>query len=367
MERFKALDIFRGMTICLMIIVNTPGDHDVTFAPLLHADWHGFTLTDLVFPSFLFAIGNALAFVKVKKWFNWSQSDVYSKIFKRTIILFLLGYTMYWLPFFKWDGTGSLNFIPFTETRILGVLQRIALCYFFASILVLKMNPRPLFILSSIILILYWIIMHFGGDYTLMNNAVLKMDTAVLGTGHLYMGEGVPFDPEGLLSTVPSIVNVIAGYLLGVYLMKNIPRYEQLAKIAMIGASLIFISYFWDHLMPVNKKLWTSSFVTLTTGLDLLIICIIMYLVDLINKPVNFKFFEIFGTNSLAIYLLSEYLAIFMNFFRVDDSSFYVWVYENGFSFLGPFIGSLVFALVFMMVCWLVAKWLYSRNILIKV
>ena len=135
MKRFEALDIFRGMTICLMIIVNTPGDGASTFSLLLHADWHGFTPTDLVFPSFLFAVGNALAFV-MPKWQDWEFKDVFLKLLKRSAVIFLLGFIMYWFPFFRQDASGAWSFIPFSDTRILGVLQRIAICYFAGALMI---------------------------------------------------------------------------------------------------------------------------------------------------------------------------------------------------------------------------------------
>ena len=126
--RFTALDVFRGMTVCFMIIVNTPGSYDTAYAPLNHASWHGFTPTDLVFPSFMFAVGNAMSFV-MKKWVNMNDAAVLGKIFKRTIIIFLLGYLMYWFPFVHWNESGGLSANPIGHTRIMGVLQRIALGY----------------------------------------------------------------------------------------------------------------------------------------------------------------------------------------------------------------------------------------------
>ena len=134
-QRFTALDVFRGMTVCLMIIVNTPGNGNTTWSPLHHAAWHGFTPTDLVFPSFLFAVGNAMSFV-MPRWQKLSQNKVLWKILKRTAIIFLLGYLMYWFPFVKRDVAGNFIFSPFAETRIFGVLQRIALCYGIASLIV---------------------------------------------------------------------------------------------------------------------------------------------------------------------------------------------------------------------------------------
>ena len=150
--RFTALDVFRGMTIIFMIIVNTPGNYDTTYAPLLHADWHGFTPTDLVFPSFLFAVGNAMSFV-MKKWEHMKPSQVLAKIFKRTFIIFLLGYLMYWFPFVKVDTMNNISSFPIGETRILGVLQRIALCYLAASLIIWYLKPKITLIIGVVLLL----------------------------------------------------------------------------------------------------------------------------------------------------------------------------------------------------------------------
>src|SRR6218665_1739086 len=145
-QRFQALDIFRGMTVCFMIIVNTPGGPD-SYAPLQHARWHGFTPSDLVFPSFMFAVGNALSFV-MKKWGTLSQSQVLGKIFKRTLIIFLLGFLMYWFPFVHWNAQGGLEANPFSHTRVMGVLQRIAIAYCIPSLLIYYFKPKTVFNIS---------------------------------------------------------------------------------------------------------------------------------------------------------------------------------------------------------------------------
>ncbi|MDH5475424.1 MAG: DUF5009 domain-containing protein [Cyclobacteriaceae bacterium] len=366
-KRFTALDIFRGMTICLMIIVNTPGDYNATFSLLLHANWHGFTPTDLVFPSFLFAIGSSLVFVK-SKWKDKEASQVFFKIIKRSVIIFLLGYLMYWFPFFDWTDSGSLTFRPISETRILGVLQRIALCYLAASVMIYYFTPRQLVISSVAILLGYWFVMGVFGDYTLPGNAALMVDKIILGASHLYTGDGIPFDPEGLLSTFPSIVNILGGYLLGLFLTKtDLSSYRSLALPLLAGISLLFVGFLWDFLFPINKKLWTSSFVIFTIGLDLIVFSFILYLTDFIKKPWKFKFFETFGVNPLFIYLLSEYLAILMWWIPVGDISLFDFLYQKGFSFMGPYVGSLAFALAFMMINWSMAKWLENRKIIIKV
>ena len=366
-ERFVALDIFRGMTICLMIIVNTPGSWSTTFPPLLHADWHGFTITDLVFPSFLFAVGNALAFVQ-NKWADKSQTQIFTKIFRRTLLLFFLGYTMYWIPFMRWTDAGTLEFFPIAETRIMGVLQRIALCYLLASFAVYYLKEKTILILSGAILLLYWIAMVVGGDLSMSGNLGHKIDMIIIGAQHLYQGEGVPFDPEGLFSTIPSTVNVLAGYLVGRLLIKNGVSFELVTKLMVIGVVSLLVAYFWHFEFPINKKLWTSSFVLWTIGLDLLVLAVIIYFVNLSKKPLSFKFFQIFGTNSLAIFLLSEYIAILMWFFRTPSGQpVYSWVYENAFQWIGNYLGSFLFALSVMLICWLVAKCLEKKEIYIKV
>lgn len=367
MKRFKALDVFRGLTICLMIIVNSAGDWDLTFAPLLHAKWHGFTPTDLVFPSFLFAVGNAFAFVKTR-WADKSLSEVFRKIIKRTLIIFLLGYIMYWFPFVSWTDSGELAMVPFSETRILGVLQRIAICYFIGATMIYFLTNRQLIIASAIILLGYWGLLSAFGDYTLEGNLVRTLDRLLLGDGHLYGGDGLPFDPEGLLSTLPAICNVLAGYLVGQFVIHGGITYEKLAKMLMVAVGLLAVAYFWNYGFPFNKKLWTSSFVILTIGLDIMLLSILIYAIEFIKKPINFNFFEIFGKNSLFIYLLSEYLAITLLFVRVDgNQSLYNYIYEKGFSWLGPYYGSFAFAFVFMFICWLVGLWLDKRKIYIKV
>jgi len=197
-QRFLALDVFRGMTICLMIIVNTPGNGDPTFAPLKHAHWNGFTPTDLVFPSFMFAVGNAMSFV-MRRWNEMRTGEVLAKIFKRTLIIYLLGFLLYWFPFFKYNDQHQLIAAPLSETRIFGVLQRIALAYCFASLMLYFFKTRATVIITIIILILYWPVLWFFGTgpdpLDVHTNAMLRFDTWLIGTKHLYTGEGFPFDP----------------------------------------------------------------------------------------------------------------------------------------------------------------------------
>lgn len=367
-QRFTVLDVFRGLTICLMIVVNTPGNGPTTFAPLNHASWDGFTPTDLVFPSFLFAVGNALSFVMLK-WNNLSTGQVVFKILKRTAIIFLLGFLMYWFPFVKSEG-GKLIAAPLAETRVFGVLQRIALCYGIAALMLYFLKMRTAIILSAVFLVAYWIILLIFGDsaapLTREGNAVLILDKWLLGDKHLYHGEGVAFDPEGLLSTLPAIANVVGGYVVGKHLQKGL-TYENLSKLLLAGAVLLLGAYIWNLGFPINKKLWTSSFVLHTVGLDCLILSVLIYIIHFKHSTKWTYFFEVFGRNPLFIYLLSEVAVILLYFFSVGDISVYQWLYQNIFSNAGAYTGSLLFAVIYMLCCWLVGYFLDKKKIYVRV
>jgi len=369
-QRFLALDVFRGLTICFMIIVNTNGNNE-TFSPLLHANWNGFTPTDLVFPSFLFAVGNALSFV-MPKWNNLPASAVVGKILKRTAIIFLLGFLMYWFPFVEYDANNEIIFKPLAQTRILGVLQRIALAYGLAALMFYFLKPRLTLIITCIILVGYWIIMYGFGDaadpYSIAGNAGTKLDLFLMNPAHHYHGEGFAFEPEGWLGTLPAIGNVVGGFFAGRLIQQKGKTYETLSKLMLTGFLLIFLAYAWNLSFPVNKKLWTSSFVLLTVGIDCVLISAVIYVIDFLKKTWWTYFFEVFGRNPLIIYLISELLAILLWFFRVDGQTpLYIWVYNTIFSHAGPYLGSLLFALSFMLICWLAGWWMDKKKIYIKV
>jgi predicted acyltransferase len=366
-QRFLSLDVFRGMTICLMIIVNTPGDYEHTFAPLLHAHWHGFTPTDLVFPSFLFAVGNAMSFV-MPKWEGKTAGYVWGKILKRTAIIFLLGYLMYWFPFVHQNENGEWVANPVSDTRILGVLQRIALCYGIASVLVYYLKRKTLLWAGAFLLLLYWFLSAQYGDYTLTGNAARQLDIWLMGENHLYHGEGLAFDPEGWLSTLPAVVNVLAGYLAGEYIQRKGKSYEGLTHLLLAGLALLVLAHCWNYVFPINKKLWTSSFVLHTVALDCMILAAIIYWVELRQQQKGTVFFEIFGKNPLFIYLLSELLAIVLYTVQVTPgTSLFSWIYSHIFSYAGHYTGSLLFALSFMLTCWLAGWWLNRKRIYIRV
>ncbi len=370
-QRFLALDVFRGMTICFMIIVNTPGSGQFSYSPLEHARWHGFTPTDLVFPSFLFAVGNAMSFV-MPKWASLGQSAVLGKIFKRTIIIFLCGYLLYWFPFFEMDKSNHLTLSPISHTRILGVLQRIAIAYCIGSLMIYYLKPKASLITAGIILLLYWPVMMLLGDASdplgMTTNVGYYFDKWVLGENHMYHGEGVAFEPEGWLSTLPAIGNVVAGYAAGQFLQQKGKTYEGLTKLLLAGFACITLAYFWDLVFPINKKLWTSSFVLYTIGLDCVIISAIIYVVDFLGKTKWTRFFTIFGKNPLFIYLVSEVGAAVLDLIQPKpDQDLHSWLYENIFKHTGLYFGSLLFAVSWMLVCWLVGYYLDKKKIYVRV
>ncbi|HZY39800.1 MAG TPA: DUF5009 domain-containing protein [Mucilaginibacter sp.] len=371
-NRFLSLDVFRGMTIVFMIIVNNGGG-PVSFSPLEHAKWFGFTPTDLVFPSFLFAMGNAMSFA-MKKFAGLSNGTVIWKIFKRALIIFLLGYLMYWFPFVTKDASGA-HLAPIADTRIMGVLQRIALCYLFGSLIVYFIKSTTAVVIVSIILLFgYWFLLLIFGDhnnpYGMLTNAGTYLDKFVLGDSHLYHGERVAFDPEGILSTLPAIVNVICGYYAGKFIQEKGKTYETISKLMLFGFLLIFLALWWNLTFPIGKKLWTSPFTLLTVGIDMVLISALIYIVEMLqwNKWNWTSFFTTVGKNPLPIYLFSELGATILFIIPVGGTSLSETVNKSFFQVIAPGpIGSLLFAICFMLICWTFGKILDKNKIYIRV
>ncbi|HEY4325247.1 MAG TPA: DUF5009 domain-containing protein [Mucilaginibacter sp.] len=372
-ERFLSLDVFRGMTICFMIIVNTPGSGAAPFAPLEHATWFGFTPTDLVFPSFLFAVGNAMSF-SMKKYFTQSNSSFLIKVFKRAALIFLFGYLMSWFPFVKHDAAGW-HLSPLSQTRIVGVLQRIALCYLFAALMIRFISSKTTIIVISILLLfVYWFLLLIYGDptapYGMLTNAGTYLDKWIIGDAHMYHGEGLAFEPEGILSTLPSIVNVICGYYAGKFIQEKGKGYETISKLMLYGFLFIFIALCWNMTFPISKKLWTSPFVLLTVGIDLVIISSLIYIIEILNwNRGNWTaFFTTVGKNPLPVYLFSELFVVILFMININsNANAYGWINQVLFQVIAPgAIGSLLFAICYMLVCWSFGKILDRNKIYLR-
>ncbi|HVW59661.1 MAG TPA: hypothetical protein VHC48_06495 [Puia sp.] len=375
-QRFYSLDVFRGATVAFMILVNNPGSWSYIYAPLEHAPWHGCTPTDLVFPFFLFAVGNAMAFV-MPRLRDAGDGAFLKKVFTRTLLIFGIGLFLNWFPFFKWSGdhlvfkSWTVPAVPGREPggiRILGVLQRIALAYCFASLIIYYGKIRVALATGAVVLLGYWAVCLLAGapgdPYSLQGYFGTAVDKAVLGAAHMYKGEGVAFDPEGLASTLPAVVQVIFGYLVGHYILQKGKTYEMIASLFVVGCVFIFTGFCWDMLFPINKKIWSSSFVVYTTGLAILVLCVLMYVIEMREiRGWWSKFFDVFGKNALFVFMISGILPRLYGLFRVSG-----WMYDHVFSPAFGFMnGSLLDAVFTVVTFWLLAYLLDRKKIYIKV
>lgn len=365
-QRNLAIDVMRGLTLALMIVVNMSVGDSLVYGQLAHAAWFGLTLTDLVFPSFLFVVGAALS-ITIGKYQQLGSAAALRKILTRTALIFLCGYLLYWFPFLQFDASGNLALMPIAQTRIFGVLQRIALCYGAAALILHFAGRRAAVIYSIAALLGYWAVLYFYGDYTLTGNAAIKLDLRVLGAAHMYHGEHVAFDPEGILSTFPAIVNVLAGYFAGRLLQERGRNFEALTRLLLAGGLCVVVALFWNSVLPIGKKLWTSSYVLCTVGIDLYVLALLVYVIELRGQRGWTHFFEVFGRNTLFIYLLSEVGNATMGLTYVGKRTVFEWVYEAWFRpWAGTRNGALLYALAFMLCCWWVAYLLDRRRIYIK-
>lgn len=364
--RYLALDVMRGMTVALMIMVNNPGSWQHVYPPLLHAQWHGCTPTDLVFPFFLFAVGVSMFFSFAKYGDGLTRSALW-KIGKRTLLIFAIGLFLNTFP--QWTTDWS-------HIRWMGVLQRIALAYGVAAVLVLAIPRKVLPAVSSLILLAYWAVLYFGGGntpYTLADNVVLQVDLLLFAPQNLYGGFGIPFDPEGVLSTVPAVVTVLMGYG-AAYLIRTIPREKIVVRLALWGLGGIALGYLWDLVLPINKALWTSSYAVFTGGWAALFLAALIGLIDVKGYQKWTGFFVVFGMNPLFIYALAGMWSSWINgVWMVTMTNGTVvgaqsWFYSQILVPLaGYYNGSLLFAILNVVCLWFLGWILYRRKIFIKV
>ena len=365
-QRLLALDVFRGLTIAMMIVVNDPGTWDYVYAPLRHSYWNGCTPTDLVFPFFMFIMGSAM-------WYSFKKSDhkltgqLTLKILRRTAIIYLIGLSISLYVQFNFD---------LRHVRILGVLNRIAIAYAIASFIVLTMKYRNVIIITSLILLGYWaILVIFGGadPFSLENNFAGRFDTFVLGANHIPGFHGAMFDQTGLLATLPSIGNVLFGYMAGRLIDTSKEKLTAVKKLLLYGVSAVVIALVWNLIFPINKPLWTSSFVIYTSGLAMLFLGIFLWIIDIKGYRKWTLPLQVFGLNPLFLYAFAEYLHISLNNIHVSTSSgenmnLHDWIYSSIFQpVAGNINGSLLYALCFTALCWLVGWMLFRKKIIIKI
>lgn len=378
-NRLLALDVFRGITIAGMILVNDPGSWSAVYAPLCHASWNGLTPTDLVFPFFMFIMGISMYF-SLRRYNSLFSRGAVTKIFRRAVLIFLIGLGINW--FALWFGTFmsmgngeftfwerfTQNIFPVADIRILGVLQRLALAYLGGAILCLGIRPRYQLFTAVMILVGYFVILVVGEGFIRSEHNILSVvDRAVLGVRHLYgggasSGAGMAFDPEGLLSTLPCFAHVLFGVCMGRMLGEVKENEIRIRQLFIFGTILLFAGYLWSYACPVNKRIWSPTYVLISCGTASLLFALLIYWIDVKGYKRGCRFFEVFGVNPLFIYIWSEIVAIVLAYTLQDK--IYTVVLA---SWLEAYFASLVYALLYVMLNWGFAYILYKRHIYIKI
>ena len=367
-DRLISLDVFRGITIAGMILVNNPGSWSSIYPPLRHADWNGCTPTDLVFPFFLFIVGVAITLsLSKRKTRGDNKTKLMLNILRRSVILFFLGLLLTAFPYFD-----------IVNIRIPGVLQRIAIVYFISSFLFLNFNTNVLVYFTAAILIIYWLLMTVipvpgvgAANLEKTTNLAAWIDNLLL-NGHLWRVTKV-WDPEGILSTLPAIGSALIGILTGVWLQSKNDSTTKTVWLFVYGTLLMFFGYVWDGWFPLNKGLWTSSYVLYTGGIALLFLALIYWFIDVKNIKWWIKPFQVYGMNAITVFFLSGIVGRILYILKVSNSfgeelSLKTYLYTNIFlSWLSPINASLLWAISYVLI-WLGLMWiLYAKKIFIKI
>lgn len=367
-DRLVSLDLFRGLTIAGMILVNNPGSWGAVYPPLLHAKWHGWTPTDLVFPFFLFIVGVAISLaLSGKKERGEDIKEIYKKVISRSLKLFGLGLLLNLVPYFN-----------FESLRIPGVLQRIAVTYLIATIIFLHSSVRTQAVWATFFLFIYWAMMEFipvpeigAGLYDKGANFSAWIDSIVL-KGHMWSYTKT-WDPEGVVSTLPAISTVLFGVLTGHLLRSKIEKMEKAVIMLAVGVVAITVGMAWHHWLPINKNIWTSSYTVFMAGMALAFLGLCYYLVDIKKWQWGSKPFIVYGMNAITVFVASGLIAKFLIFVKWENVegkmiSLKGWLMSMFYnSWLAPKDASLLFAISMVGVTWLIAWWMYKKKIFLKV
>lgn len=365
-KRLLALDVLRGITIAGMIMVNNPGSWGYVYAPLQHAPWIGLTPTDLVFPFFMFIMGIS-TYISLRKYnFEFSRSAAL-KILKRTVVIFAIGLGISWFSLLCRTG----DVFPFDHIRILGVMQRLALCYGATAIIALIMKHKYIPYLIAFLLIGYFIVLITGNGFEYNTTNILSIvDRAVLGEAHMYKDNGI--DPEGVLSTIPSIAHVLIGFCVGKLLMEVKDINEKIERLFLVGTILTFAGFLLSYGCPISKKIWSPTFVLVTCGLASSFLALLVWIIDVKGYTKWSRFFESFGVNPLFIYVMGAVLSILLGSITFtyggETISLHGYIYNALLRpWLGDYPGSLAFALLFVTLNWCIGYILYKKKIYIKI
>ncbi len=379
-NRLLSLDILRGITIAGMIMVNNAGSWNYAYAPLKHAHWHGLTPTDLVFPFFMFIMGVS-TFMSLRKFnFAPTRAAVW-KVVRRTLLIFVIGLALGWFGQLMRGLAAGESFgmaaSHFDTLRILGVLQRLALAYGFAALIALLAKDKQLPWIIAILLGGYYLILRFGKGFEMSEeNIIAVVDKALWGPAHMYKdttpeGVRIALDPEGLLSTIPSIAHVLIGFLSGKLIVENRDNHTRVEKLLIWGTILAFSGLLLQYGCPINKKIWSPTFVLVTTGFAAQLLGLLIWIIDIHKKEKWSRFFHAFGVNPLIVYVFAGVLANLVGNIRFAWQGETISIKSFTYSVLiqpwaGNYFGSLLYALLFVTVCWLFGYILYKKNIYIK-
>lgn len=365
-KRLLALDVFRGLTIAMMVVVNNPGSWEYVYSPLRHSKWHGCTPTDLVFPFFMFIMGAAMWYSFKKVNHSLSKQQVI-KILRRTVVIFLIGLAVNMYASFSFN---------ISHLRLMGVMNRIALGYGIAAFIILGLRYNYVRLVTGIILLVYWaLLVIFGGEapFSLEGNFAGKFDVFVLGANHIGGFHGVTFDQTGLLASFPSVAHVLLGYITGRLIDQSKNKMHAVRSLVIYGIAGVLIGIAWGFIFPINKPLWTSSYVVYTSGLAMLLLGFFLWIIDIKGFKKWTHPLRVFGMNPLFLYVFSVFLAITLRI-KVAHSlsgeliSITEWLYTRCYqSLAGNMNGSLLYALSFGILCWLIGWVLYHKKIYIKI
>lgn len=374
-SRLLSLDVFRGLTVAAMILVNNPGDWGNIYAPLKHAAWNGCTPTDLIFPFFLFIVGVSIAFsLGSKKESNISGKQIIQSIIKRAVILFALGIILALFPDIFIDPLATL-----ASVRIPGVLQRIAIVYLACAILFYKSTAKTQLSIFLFILIIYWALLNLvpvpgvvAPNMGKETSLAAWLDRTLLSEAHLWKLSRT-WDPEGILSTLPALATGISGTLAGIWLRRTDLK-PQSKVLWMILAGIIFVvaGLLWNSSFPINKALWTSSYVFFSSGLAVILLAILYWLIDIKNYKSFTRPFEVYGLNAITVFFMSTIIAKLFNFITINISgekvSLKAGLYQSYFTpHFSPLNASLLWALVFVLFWLVILWWMYRQRIILKV
>lgn len=376
--RLLSLDILRGITIAGMILVNNPGSWGSIYAPLRHAEWHGLTPTDLVFPFFMFIMGVS-TYMSLRKYDFRLTGASLLKVVRRSVVIFLIGIAIAWLSLTLRrisSGSGVMEaMINFDHIRMLGVMPRLAICYGVGSLMALSMHRKALaWTVAALLAVYAAVLLLCNGLIFSADNIIAVIDRAVLGEAHMYSdtvdGITLKFDPEGLLSTIPSICHMLIGYLCGAMLMQTTDNRERTLRLFIVGAVLTFAGMLLSYGCPINKKIWSPTFVLTTCGLASTLLALLIWVIDIRGHRRWCRFFESFGVNPLFMYCLGAVLSILFGFISVGGTSLHAWLYADVWTPLAggdKVLGSLLYALAFVALNWCVGFILYKKKIYIKI